>query len=162
MIDNEIKEFRITPAINRNQYTLRNFIEKNVQKGNNIITGGWSAYNFLDMPNSGYLRSRHVHGGGDFGYGRDSTSHMEYIFAQLQAKLKETYHSIPSKSFLSFVREIDFKIKTRNLNIEDKLINFFECFNTTQNVSENAYVNTDKEFVDNLIFNIDVIDDSDN
>ena len=36
-IDNETKEFRITPAINRNQYTLRNFIEKNVQKGNDII-----------------------------------------------------------------------------------------------------------------------------
>ena len=111
------------------------------------------------MHNSGYIRWRHVPGGGDFGYDRDSTSHIESIWAQLQAKLKETYHSIPSKSFLSFVREIEFKIKTGNMSIEEKIINFFECFIITQKVLENDYVNTDKEFIDNLNFNIEENDE---
>ena len=61
------------------------------------------------------------------------------------------------------MREIEFKIKTRNLNIEEKIINFFACFNTTQNVLENDYLNTDKEFVENLNFNFEENDeDSDN
>ena len=32
IIDNYIKEFRLAPAINRDQNTLRNFIEKHVKK----------------------------------------------------------------------------------------------------------------------------------
>lgn len=163
IIDNETKEFRLTPTITRDQDTLKNFIDKNVQKGNHIIIDGWHDYDFMDLPNSGYLRSKHIHGGGDFGYGRDSTSHIESIWAQIKAKLKETYHSIPSKSFLSFVREIEYKLKTRHLNIEEKIKNFFECFNTTQNVLEKDYENTDKEFMDNLNFQNLVLDeDNDN
>lgn len=163
IIDNETKEFRLTPTITRDQDTLKNFIDKNVQKGNHIIIDGWHGYDFMDLPNSGYLRSKHIHGGGDFGYGRDSTSHIESIWAQIKAKLKETYHSIPSKSFLSFVREIEYKLKTRHLNIEEKIKNFFECFNTTQNVLEKDYENTDKEFMDNLNFQNLVLDeDNDN
>ena len=39
------------------------------------------------------------------------------------------------------------------MNIDDKILNFFESFNTTQNVLETDYTNIDKEFVDNLNLN---------
>ena len=124
-----------------------------MEKGKHIVTDDWNSYDFLDAPNSGYIRTKHIHRGGDFGYGRDSTSHIESIWGQIQSLLKETYHSVPGKSFLSFVREIEFKLKTRHLNSEEKIINFFECYTTTLNVSENDYVNTDKVFIINLNMN---------
>ena len=155
IIDNQNKQFRLTHTLKRDAVTLKNFIEKHVPRGNRIVTDGWSGYDFLDHPNSGYIRSKHIHGGGDFGYGIDSTSHIESIWAQIESKLKETYHSIPSKTFLSFLREIEFKLKNKHLNLEEKIINFCECYQTTLNVSEDFYINTDKEFMNNLnlIFN---------
>ena len=79
IIDNETKNFRISPTIERDTSNLKAFITKHVERGNHIVTDGWNGYDFLDAPNSGYLRSRHIHGGGVFGYGRDSTSHIESI-----------------------------------------------------------------------------------
>ena len=89
--------------------------------------------------------------GGDGSEHSISLTSAEYI----ESKLKETYYSIPSKTFLSFLREIEFKLKTKHLNLEEKIINFCECYQTTLNVSEDFYINTDKEFMNNLnlIFN---------
>ena len=59
------------------------------------------------------------------------------------------------------IREIEFKIKTKNLNMEDKIFNFIECYNTTKNVSDNDYKNNDNLFMDNLGLN-NKDNDSDN
>ena len=68
--------------------------------GNRIVTDEWSGYDFLDHPLSGYRRYKHIHGRKNFGYGVQSTSHIESICVQIQSKLKEIYHSIPHKNFM--------------------------------------------------------------
>ena len=67
---------------------------------NYIVTDGWSEYDFLEVPYSGYRRFKHNHGGGYLGYWQQSTSHMENIWAQIRGKIKEFYHFIPHKNFL--------------------------------------------------------------
>ena len=44
-----------------------------MKKGNNIITESFVSYNFLDRIDSGYTHIKHIHGGGVFGFGREST-----------------------------------------------------------------------------------------
>ena len=66
IIDNQTKHFRLTQTLNRDTVTLANFIEKNIDRGNHIVSDGWSGYDFLDNANSCYIRSKHIHGGGDF------------------------------------------------------------------------------------------------
>lgn len=105
IFDNQTKHFKLTQTFNLDTVTLKNFIEKKVAKGNHIVTDCWSGYDFLDNINSGYIPSKHIYGGGDFGFRRNSTSYNESIWAQIEAKLKETYHSIPSKSFFYILLE---------------------------------------------------------
>ena len=62
---------------NRDANTLKYFIIAYVNKGNHIVTNGWMGYNFLEEENSGYTRHKHLHDGGDFGIGIESTSHIE-------------------------------------------------------------------------------------
>ena len=118
--DNITKNFRIEASYNRDATELKEFITSYVETGNKIVTDGWSGYSFLDLPHSGYYRIQHVHGGGDFGYGVESASHIETIWAQIKSRIKENYHLYPYKVFMLFVREKEYKIKTRSLNDEQK------------------------------------------
>jgi len=52
-----------------------------LEPGNTIITDGWSGYNFLDEM-AEYTHDKHIHGGGDFGFGLNSTSHIEIILGK--------------------------------------------------------------------------------
>ena len=65
--DNETKEFCIEAVYNRDTETLKEFIIIFTEPGNNIITDGSAGNNFLDHPNSGYIRYAHNQGGGNFG-----------------------------------------------------------------------------------------------
>ena len=150
IIDNETKDFRIEPTLSRDSATLKNFINKYIPTGNYIVTDGWRGYDFLEAPDSGYRRFKHHHGGGDFGYGIQSTSHIESIWAQIQAKIKELYHSIPNKNFLEFVREIEFKIKVSKKNAEEKISFFFDAYKTILCVSDNDYENVDILYMKNF------------
>ena len=47
-------------------------MKKYVEPGNNIVSDGWPAYNNLNE--EGYHHDVHIHGGGDFGFGLNSTS----------------------------------------------------------------------------------------
>ena len=147
IIDTASKDFRIEPVLNRDAETLKQFITRNVAKGNFIITEGWAGYNFLDSNDSGYTRKRHDHGDSDFGYGRESTSHIESIWAQIRAKLKEIYHSIPHRNFMKFVREIEFKIKIRDKSYSEKIQYFFDAFETNKTVND-----SDIDFIDNYFY----------
>lgn len=89
IINNNTKNFRIEPVINRDADTIKTFLTKYVGSGNRIVIDGWSGYDFLDHPLSGYRRYKHIHGRSDFGYGVPSTSHIENIWAQIQSKLKD-------------------------------------------------------------------------
>ena len=75
----------------------------------------------MENSNSGYTRIPHIHGGGDFGFALESTSHIESIWSQIKSKINESYHLYPHKVFLYFVREIEFKIRIRDLAYNDKV-----------------------------------------
>ena len=107
--------------------------------GNRIVTDGWSIYDFLEHHLSGYRRYKHIYGRR---YGVQSTSHIESIWAQIQSKLKENYHTIPHKNFMNFIREIEFRIKII-LSTDAKIKMFFDCFNTCQNVDDKDINMTD-------------------
>ena len=83
----------------------------------------------VDNANSGYTRYLHNHGHHDIGYGPESTSHIESIWAQLQSEIKTTYKMIPCQNFLYFLREEEWKIKIKNVNYEEKLQEYFEKYN---------------------------------
>ena len=103
---------------------MKIFITQNVKKGNHIIIDGWSAYDFLDVPYSEYMRHKRINIQGDFGLGLDFTSHMEILFGLLKSKIKGSYHPIPANKLILFIRELEFKIKYKSLSFEKKLINF--------------------------------------
>ena len=72
---------------------MKIFITRNVEKGNIIVTDGWSGYSFVKSL-AFYSRDVHIHGGGDFGLGVNSTSHIESIWSQMKAILKHIYYII--------------------------------------------------------------------
>ena len=74
-------------------------------------------YNFFEDNNSGYIRHKHLHGGGDFGIGIEYASYIENKWAQLKSKIKEIYHIIPPKKFILF----EYKILFKNLSNRNKI-----------------------------------------
>ena len=108
---------------------------------------GWAGYSFLDNPNSGYTRIPHIHGGGDFGFGLESTSHIESIWSQIKSKIKESYHLYPHKVFLYFVREIEFKIRIRDLAYNDKIKKFFEIYDMSKLVDDKYLLSDSNAFL---------------
>lgn len=73
----------------------------------------------------GYNRDVHVHGGGDFGFGINSTSHIESIWSQLKTILKQIYYIIPHNNFSLFLREAEWRQINRNKNLYEKIAEFF-------------------------------------
>lgn len=148
--DNKTKDFRIAVCKNRNASTLKHFIKSLVPKGNNIICDGWRGYEWIDEANSGYVRYVHIRERNDFGFGLESTSHIESIWAQLNAK--NIYKSIPNVNSLFFLKEAEWKLKTKNLNFEQKLDDFFKMYNLIQTVG-NIDTN-DKYYLNNEEINL--------
>ena len=136
IINNTTKDFRIEGTYERTTSAIKKFITFNVKSGNNIITDGFTSYNFLDRIDSGYTHFKHDHSGGDFGFGQESTSHIESIWSQLKAKIKDTYYTIPEKNVLHFVREAEFKIKLRSKSGPEKIKEFFSCYDFLSNVKD--------------------------
>ena len=83
---------------------MKNFLLKFIDGGNTIITDGWQGYNFISNFND-YAHQVYNHWAGDFGKGIHSISHIESLWNSLKNKLKNTYHIIPSKYFISLLRE---------------------------------------------------------
>ena len=100
-------------------------------------------YLFLNDVNLGYQHLSHNHGGGDFGYGNQSKSHIESILGILKAKIKSVYNIIPSKNLLHFVRETEFKYKNRLKTNDEKLIEFLERWKPLHILSDEEYVHND-------------------
>jgi len=142
-IDNSSKDFRLEASIRRDSQTLEKFIKKYLEKGNTVITDGWLGYSFLDNGDSCYQHIKHLHGGGDFGTGLESTSHIEGLWGILKSKIKSTYMVIPNVNFMKFLRESEFKYKNRSLNNEGKIAAFFEAFRMVYNTGEKNFHNND-------------------
>ena len=136
IINNTNKDFRLEIANSRDTNTIKAFISRHVKKGNKICTDGWPSYDYLDEPDSDYIRYKHNHGQGDFGYGLESTSHIEGLWANLQAIIKNTYRVMPHGNLLKFIKEAEFKFKLRNLNDELKIKEIFNVYLFLKDVGE--------------------------
>ena len=66
IINTHTKKLRLELSFERDTSTMKKIIKNLVQTGNIIVTDGWSAYLWLDLPFSGYIHSKHNHGAGDF------------------------------------------------------------------------------------------------
>jgi len=151
IIDNASKDFRLEAVFNRDEITIKSFISRNVEIGNNIVSDDWSSYDYLDNNFSGYSHIKHVHGHRDFGFGIQSTSHVESIWEQIKSKIKESYHIIPPNNSMLFVREIKYKIKTKDMDSDQKIKKFFEIYETTNNVEDkDLYDYSNTLFLDDL------------
>lgn len=84
---------------------MKTIIEKHIGKGNIINTDSWSAYNFLDNIDSGYLHNAYNHNRGIFGL----TSRIESIWHEMKEKIKSMYHTINNQNFIYFLREVEFR-----------------------------------------------------
>ena len=156
-INNISKEFRIEVCFERNTDTMKKFIEKYIPIGNTIITDGFPSYNFLDQEGSGYNHIKHIHGGGDFGFGVESTSHIESIWSQIKGRIKSNYYSVPQKNLMLFIREIreaEYKIKLKYKSNSEKIRDFFECYKFLSDVN-------DVKLEKNIFFDESVSEDSD-
>jgi len=102
-----------------------------------------AGYHFLNSQDSGYTHFTHNHRGGDFWIGIQSTSHIEFIWSILKHKIKSTYNIIPSKRIIHFLREAEYKSKIRNKSIDEKLINFFECWELLDDTKDFTVVDDD-------------------
>ena len=95
-------------------------IRFHVSSGNNIITDGWNAYDWMN-PNSGYNRIIHYHRHNDFGFGAESTSYIESVWGDLKRLLTKIYASVRSENFVYLIKECVWLIKNKDLNNNQKL-----------------------------------------
>ena len=66
-------------------------------------------YRWLNEPNSGYVYITHIHAHGTFGYGDQSSSHIEQLWSVLKTLFRRIYVTVPSENFTLFLREIEFR-----------------------------------------------------
>ena len=72
-----------------------------------------------------------------------STSHMESIWSIIKAKIKNIYYVIPNKNLFSFIREAEYKYLIIDKTNETKILDFFECYELINNVSDDNISNYD-------------------
>ena len=134
-INTQTTEFRLEATLDRSEITLKKFITKYIEEENSIITNGWSGYNFLNS-NPSYYHITHIHGGGNFGFGIQITSHIESLWAIIKAKKKSTYKVIPNSYLMKFIKEAEFKYCLKDKSYEKRIVALFESFKLIQKVSD--------------------------
>ena len=85
---NQIKKKRFDIIPQRNSANLENFTINHILPGTHITHHGWAGYNFWGDDELVCTEEIHHHGGGDFGEGEYSTSHIEHSWAQMKSKIK--------------------------------------------------------------------------
>ena len=121
LVNTRNKNFRIEAVKSRDSDILEKIIRHHVGIGNNIVTDGWGAYNWMNSLNSGYHRIIHIHGHHDFGYGAESTSHVESVWGELKQKFRSFYVAVKSDNFILFAKEMEFRKKVAQKN-KDEII----------------------------------------
>jgi len=92
LINIQTKNIRLEIVTDRTEYIIKKIILHHIGIGNNVITDGWPSYNWLSSFN--YHHIRHIHGRNDFGYGMESTSHIEQIWHQLKILIERLYIAV--------------------------------------------------------------------
>ena len=115
----------------RNGHNLKIFVNNHILPGTNLTHDGWQGYNFLDEEDSVWTHECHNHGHGDFGFGSHSTSHIEAYWSQLKNCLRKLYPIFPTKGFIYYIREGEFRCKLNgktNEKIREILLKLFKKF----------------------------------
>lgn len=100
---------------NRNSQTIKNNICKYIPRGNIIITDGALCYQRLNDPFNDYVNSLYNYGHGGFGYGLDSTSHIDSLWSNLKSIIKLINTVIPCEIFSFILSEVEFRRNIKNL-----------------------------------------------
>ena len=120
----ETKERRIRLHISkeRNMQVIENFVNQNFLEGTHFTHDGWSGYSFLNN-NINYTHETHLHGGGEFGHGLHSTSHIEGVWGNLKKLIVGMYSIIPMNNFNLFLREAELRLNLIKKTNDEKLNN---------------------------------------
>ena len=103
-IDTATKAVRIDIIPSRTSQNIEIFVRNHILPGTHIAHDGWAGYSFLDDDDvSVWTHETHTHAVGDFGYGLNSTSHIEQFWGQLKAIIKKVYYIIPKKDFIYYI-----------------------------------------------------------
>ena len=76
---------------------------------------------WLSPNDSGYLHITHIQAQGHFGYGAESTSNIESVWANLKSIIKRIYNFIPHQNFILYLRESKFRRNISHLNYDMKI-----------------------------------------
>ena len=114
----------------------------------------------MNVANSGYIHSIHVHGYKDLGLGLHSTIHIESNRGILKYELKSLYTTIRYHNFLYCLRESEFNHKYRNLSNE-KIEKFFESYNLIKECEYDVDSLISDDFLNNEDLNNNFDDDDD-
>ena len=102
----------------------------------------YGAYNWLDADNN-YIHSVHKHGHGDFGYGQESTSHIEAAWGNLKSIIKNLYYSVPNSNFILFLHEEECRCSLSWFSDIKKWSEFMDVLNYIANMEINNLYNLD-------------------
>ena len=95
-----------------------------------------------------FTHETHNHGAGDFGRGERSISHIQSLWAELKIEFFSIYGSIPMNNFIYFLKEIEFRVKIKNKNDDEKLKTFFEISKMVYDTCKFNF--SKKEFIENV------------
>lgn len=112
---------------------MKKFIYNYIKPGNFIVSDAWGSYNWLSLDDN-YNHLVHNHGQSDFCSGLESTRHIESVWSTLKNIIKNLFYSIPSKYFILFLLEAEFR----------------------QSISGFFVANKWHEFIDVLKYNVDI------
>ena len=136
-------KIRIDVINERNALNLKKFTVNHIEAGTTITHDGWPGYSFLNDDDSVWEHEVHNHGHGDFGYGRHSTSHIEHTWNNIVQEIKIIYGHIPSKNYIYFIREGEFRLNICKKTDEKKLNIFYKILKHIYELCEYEFSSVD-------------------
>lgn len=117
------KEF-IGMHYKKDEVTLTNFIKAYIENCNTIVSDGWRAYQ--NLKSERYNHDFHENGLWIWTY----FNFNYWIDLECFEKCykKKTYRIIPSKNFVSYLREAEWKYLNLGKIYDEKIKEFFNCF----------------------------------
>lgn len=107
--DGEVKAI-VTP--NTKAATVIPFINDNVEKGSNVMTDEYAAYNRVTM--NEFVHEKVNHGSGQYVVGDVHTNTIEGFWSQLKRSINGTYHSVSPKYLQNYVDEFAYRYNHRH------------------------------------------------
>ena len=152
-IDTTTKAIRLDIVPERNSINLKYFIENHIEPGTNISHYSWPGYSFPNDNDSVWTHEVHIHGGGDFGYGAHSTSHIEQFWGQLKSIIKKNYSIFPKTGFVYYVQEAEFRYMISKLEDNKLEKKIWKLFKDVYDLCNFDFM-TEEEIIDNNNYDI--------